>query len=88
MAIEAELRENEPGPFDNPLDDPALPRVLLLGDSISMGYTAGVRALLAGKANVHRPACNCRDTAFAREQIATWLGRGHWDLIHFNLKVG
>ena len=40
---------------DNPAfafveDDPALPRVLLIGDSISIGYTADVRALLAGEA--------------------------------------
>ncbi len=39
------------------------PRVLLIGDSISMGYTLGVRARLAGKANVHRPPENCGDTA-------------------------
>jgi hypothetical protein len=36
-------------------DDPALPRVLLIGDSISMGYTLPVRTALKGKANVHRP---------------------------------
>ena len=31
-----------------------LPRVLLIGDSISIGYTVAVRSLLKGKANVHR----------------------------------
>lgn len=30
-------------------DDPALPRVLLIGDSISIGYTLPTRALLQGK---------------------------------------
>ncbi|HEX3871489.1 MAG TPA: hypothetical protein VHV77_13690, partial [Pirellulales bacterium] len=35
-------------------DVPGLPRVLLIGDSISIGYTPEVRELLKGKANVHR----------------------------------
>src|SRR5690348_9575868 len=35
-------------------DDPKLPRVLLIGDSISMEYTIPVRRLLEGRANVHR----------------------------------
>ena len=33
--------------------DPQLPNVLLLGDSISIGYTLAVRELLAGRANVY-----------------------------------
>ena len=37
---------------------PGLPRVLLIGDSISIGYTLEVRKLLAGKANLHRIAEN------------------------------
>ena len=41
-------------PFANPVDDPTLPRVLIIGDSISIGYTPRVRRLLEGKANVHR----------------------------------
>ena len=35
-------------------DDPNLPRVLLIGDSISIGYTAPTRKELEGEANVHR----------------------------------
>src|SRR5690606_1007654 len=33
-------------------DDPALPRVLLIGDSVSRAYTLAVRKALSGKANV------------------------------------
>ena len=40
-------------------DNPALPRVLLIGDSVSRGYTQAVRRALAGKANVHRAPANC-----------------------------
>lgn len=65
-------------------DDPSLPRVLLLGDSISIGYTVPVREALAGKANVHRPAANCGPTIRGLEAIDQWLGDGKWDVIHFN----
>ena len=40
--------------FEPVKDDPTLPRILLIGDSISIGYTPATRKLLAGKANVHR----------------------------------
>jgi acyl-CoA thioesterase-1 len=65
-------------------DIPGLPRVLLLGDSISMGYTSKVRELLAGKANVHRPPENCMESANGLKKLDTWLGTAKWDVIHFN----
>jgi acyl-CoA thioesterase-1 len=65
-------------------ETPGLPRVLLIGDSISMGYTLPVRARLAGKANVLRPAENCGETARGLKSLDKWLGSGHWDVIHFN----
>ena len=71
-------------PFDNPVDDLELPRVLLIGDSISIGYTPRVRKLLEGKVNVHRPKTNCRWSAFGNENVLQWIGDKKWDLIHFN----
>jgi len=65
-------------------DDPDLPRVLLLGDSISVGYTLPTRELLAGKANVHRALENCGPTIKGLQRIEAWLGEGSWDVIHFN----
>ncbi len=65
-------------------DDPALPRVMLLGDSISIGYTVATRKALQGKANVHRPAANCGDTNRGLAELDKWLGEGKWDVIHFN----
>jgi len=68
-----------------PVEDIAgLPRVLLLGDSISMGYTLPVREALKGKANVHRPPTNCSSTGNALNHLDEWLGGGKWDVIHFN----
>ncbi len=65
-------------------DTPGLPRVLLIGDSISMGYTLPVRERLQGKANVHRPAENCSESAKGVKRLDAWLGDGKWDVIHFN----
>jgi lysophospholipase L1-like esterase len=65
-------------------DVAGLPRVLLIGDSISMGYTLQVRELLKGVANVHRPPQNCGDSATGLKQLDRWLGTGKWDVIHFN----
>jgi len=75
----------QPNPVYAPIqDDPNLPRVLLIGDSISIGYTLDVRELLAGTANVHRPPTNCGPTTNGVENIDKWLGDGKWDVIHFN----
>ncbi|MGD1978872.1 MAG: SGNH/GDSL hydrolase family protein [Akkermansiaceae bacterium] len=76
------------GPLVQVEDVDGLPRVLLIGDSISMGYTLPVRAMLKGKANVHRPPVNCAATIHGLKQIDEWLkvgGEGKkWDVIHFN----
>ena len=74
-----------PNPVYAPIkDDPSLPRVLLIGDSISIGYTLPVRALLKGQANVHRPPTNCGPTIRGLAQIDAWIGKSKWDVIHFN----
>lgn len=65
-------------------DTPGLPRVLLIGDSISIGYTEPVRDLLKGKANVHRIPGNGQSTGTGLECLKSWLGEKRWDVIHFN----
>jgi hypothetical protein len=70
--------------------DPALPNVLILGDSISIAYTLPVRETLRGKANVFRPMRpdkqpdNCGDTPLGLAKLDQWLGDTRWDVIHFN----
>jgi hypothetical protein len=74
-----------PNPAMDPIQDVAgLPRVLLIGDSISIGYTLPVRKLLEGKANVHRIPTNGGPTKNGVVNIAKWLGTSKWDVIHFN----
>ena len=84
-AAEKAPAKKAPNPsFAQITDVAGLPRVLLLGDSISIGYTLPTRARLAGKANVHRPAENCSDSGKGVRTIDKWLGAGKWDVIHFN----
>jgi len=84
--------------FANPPDNPDLPNVLIIGDSISMGYTVPVRKLLDGKADVFRPTINCAHSGFGVQYVKWWLGRKNskgkskmptdtWDVIHFNFGV-
>jgi lysophospholipase L1-like esterase len=68
-------------------DDPKLPRVLLIGDSISGGYTLPTRKALAGKANVHKAPENCGPTSNGLKKLDVWLGDGKWDVIHFNFGI-
>ncbi len=65
-------------------DDPTLPRVLLIGDSISIGYTLPARRLLERRATVHRIPVNGGPTVNGLEHLEQWLGRGPWNVIHFN----
>lgn len=65
-------------------DVSGLPRVLLIGDSISIGYTVPVRDLLKGKANVHRILENGGPTTNGVAKLTKWLGTARWDVIHFN----
>lgn len=68
-----------------PVGDVAgLPRVLIIGDSISIGYTREVRQRFTGRANVHRPPDNCGPTVFGLEQLDGWLGTRKWDVVYFN----
>lgn len=76
--------KNIPPEFAPIEDKPGLPRVLLVGDSISMGYTIPVRTRLEGKANVHRIPVNGGPTTRGVQQLDKWLGDGKWDVIHFN----
>ena len=73
-----------PAPLAQIQDVEGLPRVLLIGDSISIGYTLAVREALQGKANVHRPGENCGPTTNGLKKLDKWLGDGKWDVIHFN----
>lgn len=65
--------------------DPALPRVLLVGDSIVGGYNGGVAALLKDKANVdyYMTGANLATPGF-NDALAKVLGDNRYAVVHFN----
>lgn len=67
-----------------------LPNVLILGDSISMGYTPFVQKRMAGIANVSRPKCNCGPTQFylrPKHGMRRWVGKTSWRAIVVNFGI-
>lgn len=67
-------------------EEPVRPRVLLIGDSISIGYTKPVTELLKEKAEVQRVKGNAGHTGMGIANLPKWLDKQHgkWDVIHFN----
>ena len=57
-------------------DIPTLPRVLLIGDSVSGGYTLSARKALEGTAHVHKAPENCGPTANGLKKLDVWLSPG------------
>lgn len=74
--------QEEPKPADETVT--SLPKVLIIGDSISIGYTPYVEAELREKAMViHNPG-NAQHTGTGLKRLDAWLGDREWDVIHFN----
>lgn len=84
VAQEYITKPKQSAAFAEVVEDPALPRVLIIGDSISIGYTPPLREILMGKVNVHRIPVNGGPTTRGVQNIDSWLGDTKWDLIHFN----
>lgn len=62
----------------------SLPEVLIIGDSISLGYTPVVAEMLADDAVVVHHEGNAQHTGTGLEKLDDWLGDGDWELILFN----
>src|SRR6187399_239096 len=58
--------------------------VLVIGDSISIGYTPVVTTLLAGKADVKHNEGNAAHTGTGVAKLEEWLGTEKWKVITFN----
>jgi len=61
-----------------------IPNVLIIGDSISIGYTPFVKEILNGKATVWHPDENCEGTTKGVLKVDEWIGNTKWNIIHFN----
>ena len=63
-------------------------KVVLIGDSIRMGYDKYVKEALNGSAEVYYPADNCRFAVYVLRYLHEWKNAGKWgddvDLVHWN----
>ena len=62
----------------------AAPKVVLIGDSIRLGYAPNVAERLAGKATVVSPPANGGDSANVLEHLEEWVIREKPDVVHLN----
>jgi hypothetical protein len=94
LAADAEPRETDKAlppvggkwsfePATNP--NPSLPRVLLIGDSICIGYKANVIAALAGKANVDVWPHPMFQSEKLNQALVKTLQHDPYDVVHVNL---
>lgn len=59
-------------------------KILIIGDSISLGYTPHVKELLGDKAIVVHNKDNAQHTGTGIANIEAWIGDEDWDIIQFN----
>jgi len=60
------------------------PKVLIIGDSISLGYTPTVKELLKDKAIVSHNKGNAQHSGYGLENLEEWISKDDYDLIQFN----
>lgn len=60
------------------------PQVLIIGDSISLGYTPHVVQMMKDRATVVHNRGNAQHTRTGLQKLDSWLGDTKWDVIHFN----
>jgi len=64
--------------------DKPKPRILIIGDSISIGYTPYVKQYFAEKAIVAHNPGNAQHTGTGLKNIVEWIGKEDRDIIQFN----
>lgn len=59
-------------------------RILIIGDSISLGYTPFVKEILSDKAIVSHNKGNAQHSGYGLENIQAWVQEDDYDIIQFN----
>ena len=72
-----------------PAAEPAakLPKVVLIGDSIRLGYAPEVAKLLAGKATIVSAKANGGDSANVLKNLTAWAIAEKPNIVHFNCGI-
>ena len=64
-------------------------RIVLIGDSIRLGYEKYVKAAFEGTAEVYSPTENCRFAEYTLRFAHEWKIKGGWpeevDVVHWNV---
>lgn len=60
------------------------PKILIVGDSISIGYTPFVKENMKGLAEVTHNPGNAQHTRTGLRKIEEWIGDDNWDIVQFN----
>ena len=67
--------------------EPALPKIVLVGDSIRLGYAPIVAKRLEGKAVVIGPKANGGDSTNVLKHLDEWVIREQPAIVHFNCGI-
>jgi hypothetical protein len=91
MNMEMKKKPDTWFPYVEGGEQPSLPRILQLGDSISQGIWEQTNAIVASlpgkKANIRNSPANCKNFNRYKEDdgLLHWLGDCPWDLVQFNV---
>lgn len=61
--------------------------VLVIGDSISIGYTPYAQQILGNRAVITHNTGNAQDSTNGLAHLDAWIGNGKWDVISFNFGI-
>ncbi|MBB6324907.1 hypothetical protein FHS59_000522 [Algoriphagus iocasae] len=59
-------------------------KILIIGDSISIGYTPFVQEYFSDQAIIYHNPGNAEHTGTGIQKIEEWIGEEDWDIIQFN----
>lgn len=60
------------------------PRVLIIGDSISLGYTPFIKTHFSGKVVIEHNPGNAQHTGTGLNKVKEWVSNRDWDIVQFN----
>jgi lysophospholipase L1-like esterase len=63
---------------------PEKTKILIIGDSISIGYAPYVKKALKGQAKVQHNPGNAQHSGTGLLKLEEWIGNEDWDIIQFN----
>lgn len=66
------------------VSDNKKPKILIIGDSISLGYTPFVKKHFGDNVIISHNPGNAQHTGTGLDKVQEWIGNEDWDIIQFN----